>query len=69
MSILIKGMAMPTDEPHCPFNWPILCTSHNGRSFEDLPECCRKCGWNPEIEKKRKEVLRNGMEGRKTTEA
>lgn len=48
-------------DPHCPFNWPILCTSHNGRSFEDLPECCSKCGWNPEVEKRRKEVIRNAQ--------
>ena len=56
-------------DPHCPFRWAILCTSHNGRSFEDLPECCKTCGWNPEIETKRKEVLRHGMEGRKTAES
>lgn len=31
--------------------------------FDEQPGCCRKCGWNPEIEAKRKEKLSKKNDG------
>lgn len=36
----------------CPYNEGVLCSKNR---------ICRKCGWNPEVDKARKKKLRGGL--------
>ena len=48
---------------YCPYNIAIYCTSHRGLPITQLPECCSKCGWNPEVVRRRREEVRQKYAG------
>lgn len=42
------------DSERCPYNERVDC--------EERTRVCKKCGWNPEVDKKRRQELRNSEE-------
>ena len=41
---------------NCPFNGAVVCADRNG---------CDRCGWNPDVEKKRKKRIMQDPKGRR----
>ena len=39
---------------HCPYNERVDC--------EERTRVCKKCGWHPDVDKKRRQELRNSEE-------
>ena len=47
----------------CPYNAQVLCKAHAGLYPPNLPDGCRRCGWNPEEKARRIQARKEANTG------